>query len=96
MHWKVREPGGTWRPLGAAQSSWSAEDGGGDGAGGGAGGDRGSKGFARLSAFGRFATQQQMIGALANQMMLTAYLDDPATGDAIRARMITKPVVIIG
>lgn len=74
------------RALGVAHSSWSE--------GGGVG--NGGKGFARLSAFGRFATQQQVINALANQMLLTAFLDDDVAGDAIRARKILKPVIIVG
>ena len=52
--------------------------------------------FATQSAFGRLATQQQIIKSLQIQMMAAALLDHPGTGAGIRREQVRRPIIIVG
>lgn len=53
-------------------------------------------GVATLSPLGRFMAQQQVIGAMSQQMMLSALLARPELGEAIRNTPLRRPIVIVG
>ena len=55
-------------------------------------------GYSRLSFLGRFATQQQIIGAIKNQMILHQLLIAPIEGQSIRnhCKSIQRPIIIVG